>query len=156
MRLLPMMMAIASLALASGCSTTAPDTRPGPDAERLVLQRVNLLLDRYCRNDQAGVIAMLDPEHFTMLGTSFDEKVSTQSELRTFMDRDFAQWQTASCTDVRDTDVRVGRDLATAILVVTFQAGSGPTLPIRLNTTWRKVDGEWMLTQSSTALPPQG
>jgi hypothetical protein len=155
MRLLPTMMATASLALISACSTTPPSTARGDVAEKQVLQRVNLLLDRYGRNDQAGVIAMLDPEHFTMLGTNFDEKVSSQSELRTFMDRDFAQWQTASFTDVRDTDVRVGRDLATAYLVVTFQAGSGPTLPIRLTTTWRRVDGEWLLTQTSSALPPQ-
>jgi hypothetical protein len=52
--------------------------------------------------------------------------------------------------------VRVGGDLATAVFTLTFSAGSGPSLPVRLCTTWHKVKGEWMLTQSASAIPPQG
>jgi len=154
MRLLTKMLSIATLALTSACATQ-PKVAHEAEATQDIARRVQLLLDRYSRNDQAGVVAMLDPETFTMLGTSFNEKVRSQSELRAFMDRDFAQWQSASFTDARDFDVRSDGTLATAYFVVTFKAGSGPTLPVRLTTTWHKVDGEWLLTQSSSALPPQ-
>ena len=152
MRQLPKLLFIATAALTSACAT---QPQVAHDAAPEVMQRVQLLLDRYSRNDQAGVVAMLDPGHFTMLGTQFNEKVASQSQLRSFMDRDFAQWQSASFTDVRDVDVRTDGTLATAWFVVTFTAGNGPSLPVRLSTTWHKVEGEWMLTQSASALPPQ-
>ena len=137
---------------------SAPAARPVDPAaaEKAVTQRVDLLLSRYARNDQVGVIALLDPQRFTMLGTNFNEKVSSPAELRSMMDRDFQQWGTAAISDVRDMDVRVGNDLATAVFTLTFSAGSGPSLPVRLCTTWHKVNGEWMLTQSASAIPPQG
>jgi hypothetical protein len=56
---------------------------------------------------------------------------------------------------VRDFDVRTDGTLATANFVFTFEPASGPKLPIRGTTTWRKVKGEWLLTQSTSALPPQ-
>ena len=71
------------------------------------------------------------------------------------MDRDFQQWGTAAFSDVRDMDVRVGNDLATAIFTVNFSMSSGPSLPLRLSTTWHKINGEWMLTQSASAIPPK-
>lgn len=67
----------------------------------------------------------------------------------------FAQWGAAKFTDVRNTDVRVQGDLATAYFVVTFSSANGPTLPIRLCTTWHKVIGQWLLTQSANAVMAQ-
>jgi hypothetical protein len=29
-------------------------------------------------------------------------------------------------------------------------------MPVKLFTTWHKISGEWMVTQSASALPPQG
>jgi len=140
-------------ACASATTATPADARA---AENTLQQRVDLLLSRYARNDQVGVIALLDPQRFTLLGTNFNEKVNSPADLRSMMDRDFQQWGTAAFSDVRDMDVRVGNDLATAVFTMTFSMGSGPTLPIRLCTTWHKVNGEWMLAQSASAIPPQG
>jgi hypothetical protein len=153
MRQLPKVLLFAAVSLLAACAT--PTARVDPKAGEEVIQRVNLLLDRYARNDQAGVVALLDPSGITILGTSFEEKIKSPSELRALMDRDFGEWQTAKFTDVRDVDVRVSGSLATAYFLMTWQAGNGPTAPIRMTTTWRKVDGEWLLTQSATALPPQ-
>jgi hypothetical protein len=152
MRLFPKILLIATIALTSACATQSKMTH---DAAPEVMQRAQLLLDRYSRNDQAGVVAMLDPGYFTLLGTNLNEKVASQSELRTFMDRDFAQWQSASFTDLRDVDVRSDGTLASAWFVVTFKAANGPSVPVRLSTTWHKVEGEWMLTQCASAIPPQ-
>jgi len=152
MRPLPKMLLISIAALTSAC---AAQPKVAYDAAPDVMQRAQLLLDRYCRNDQAGVVAMLDPEHFTLLGTNLNEKVNSQADLRIFMDRDFAQWQSASYSDLRDVDVRTDGTLATAWFVVNFKAGNGPSMPIRLSTTWHKVGGEWMLSQSVSAIPPQ-
>jgi hypothetical protein len=148
---------IGAVLLLAAC-TSAPTARPVDTAaaEKAVTQRVDLLLSRYARNDQVGVVAMLDPVRFVMLGTNFNERMSTPAELRSQMDHDFSAWQSVAFTDVRDMDVRVGSDLATAVFTMTFSAGGGPSLPVRLCTTWHKVNGEWMLTQSSSAIPPQG
>jgi hypothetical protein len=154
MHLFNRFLAVACIAMLSACATSrGPVDRAA--AEAAVMQRAQLLLDRYARNDQAGVIAMLDPERVTLLGTGFDEKVTSAAELRALMDRDFAQWQTAQFTEVRDADVRIHGAMATAYFVVTFSAARAPTLPLRMFTTWRQVEGEWLLTQCGTALPPQ-
>jgi hypothetical protein len=153
MRSIPRILTLAALAMLGGCATTA--SQPAAAGEGEVMQRAQLLLDRYARNDQAGVVAMLDPERVTILGTGFDETVKTVADLRALMDRDFAQWQSAKFTDVRDVDVRSDGTLATAFFTVTFSAAQGPSLPLRMFTTWRSVDGAWMLTQSGTAIPPQ-
>ena len=149
--------AIGVVLLLAGCASAPATNKANPAAaEKAVKQRVDLMLSRYARNDQVGVVDMLDPQRFTLLGTNFNEKVSSPSELRSLMDRDFQQWGTASISDVRDMDVRVGNDLATAMFTMTFSMGSGPSLPVRLCTTWHRVNGEWMLTQSASAIPPQG
>jgi hypothetical protein len=157
MRVLNQVCALGVVLLLAACASVPPAAKVDPAAaEAAVKQRVDLLLSRYARNDQVGLIALLDPQKFTMLGTNFNEKISSPAELRSMMDRDFQQWQTVSITDVRDMDVRVGSDLATAVFAMTFSLGTGPTLPVRLCTTWRKVKGEWLLTQSASAIPPQG
>lgn len=152
MRQLPKVLLFATFSLLAACATNTGKVDPKSGEE--VVQRVHLLLDRYARNDQAGVVAMLDPSGITILGTSFEEKIKSPSELRALMDRDFGQWQTAKFTDIRDVDVRSSGSLATVYFIMTWQAGNGPTAPIRMTTTWRKVDGEWLLSQSASALPP--
>jgi len=157
MRVVTQVCVVGAVFLIAGCAAAPPAAKVDPVmAEKAVTQRVDLLLSRYARNDQVGVVAMLDPGRFVMLGTNFNEKMSTPAELRSQMDHDFSAWGSAAFTDVRDMDVRVGSDLATAVFTLTFSAASGPSLPVRLCTTWHKVNGEWMLTQSASAIPPQG
>ena len=141
--------------LALGACASAPKVMNDASAEKEIARRVELLLDRYSRNDQAGVLAMLDPDRFVLLGTNFDEKTTTPAQLRAVMDRDFALWKSATFRDFRDFDVRTDGTLATVNCLFTFEASAGPTITVRSSTTWRKVNGEWLLTQSSNALPPQ-
>lgn len=128
----------------------------GPSAaEQEITARVQELLRRYETNDQTGVIDMLD-SRFVMLGTNFNERIETHEQLRSLMSNDFAQWGSARFTDVRDLDIRTAENLATVYFTMTFQADSGPTMPIRMFTTWTKSGGRWKLAQSASALPPQG
>jgi hypothetical protein len=141
---------ISALTLAS-CATAPTAAKADPSAAEAALrQRVDSLLYRYANNDQPGVLAMLDPQRLLILGSNLNEVVHTPDELRAFMSRDFAQWQSAKFTNVRDVDMRTDGALATAYLVFDFSAPGGPTVPIRFCSTWRKVNGEWLLTQSSS------
>jgi hypothetical protein len=124
-------------------------------AEKEVLARVNELLTRYEANDQAAVVAMLD-NPVTILGSDFREAARSPVELKELMSRDFGQWGQAKFSDLRDLDIRVSETLATAFFTFTFSAQNGPSIPVRTCSTWRKVDGKWLLTQSASAVPPQG
>jgi hypothetical protein len=153
-----MLFAATVLALCA-CAASPPTANSSPAAmEQEIRQRVDSLLYRYSQNDQPGVIAMLDPQRFTISGSMLSEVVRTPDELRALMSRDFAQWKSATFSDVRDFDVRSDDTLATAFFVFTYAVEGGPSMPIRLCTVWRKVDGEWRLTQSSNAVmgPPPG
>ncbi len=143
---------IFALALA-GCATAPTAAKVDQSAaEAEIRQRVDSLLYRYSSNDQAGVVAMLDPQRLLILGSNLNEVVHTPDELRAFMSRDFSQWQSAKFTNVRDVDLRTDGTLGTAYLVFDFSAPGGPTVPIRFCSTWRKVNGEWLLTQSSSVV----
>ena len=144
-------LAVIAISLAA-CTTAPPIAKADPAAEAQVLQRVNTLLSRYSSNDQPGVVAMLDPRKLSVFGSNLSEVIHSSDEMRSFMSRDFAQWGGAKFSDVRNTDVRVDGNLATAYFVITFSAANGPTLPIRLCTTWHRVKGEWLLTQSASAV----
>ncbi len=150
--------ALATLLLCLCACTTAPaPAKPDPAAdEKAVMQRVETLLYRYGANDQPGVMAMLDPQGFTVFGSNMAEFVRTPDQLRSLMSRDLSQWKSATFSDVRSTDVRTSGTLATAFFVVTFSAENGPTIPIRLCTTWHKVNGEWLLAQSWNAVSEGG
>src|SRR6185503_2326981 len=143
--------------LVSACATAPPAAKSDPAAaEKEIMQRVDSMLTRYSRNDQAGMVALLDPQHFTITGADLPEVIDTPDKLRALMNGAFAQWGVAKYSDVRDVDVRVGGDLATAFFVLNWTLGEGgPTLPIRLHTTWHKVKGEWLLTQSSNVVLAQ-
>jgi hypothetical protein len=152
-----MLFATTALALAA-CASAPQAGRSDPAAvEKEIRQHVDSLLYRYSQNDQPGVLAMLDPTGFTISGSDLSEVVRTPEQLRALMSRDFSQWKSATFSEVRDFDVRADDALATAFLVFTYSVEGGPSMPIRLCTVWRKVDGEWRLTQSSNAvMAPQG
>jgi hypothetical protein len=156
MRLLARFPAITALVLLTACATSGYPSKHAAGNEPAIMQRAQLLLDRYARNDQAGVIALVDPERLTIIGTGVDEVVKSPADLRALMDRDFKQWQSATFTDMREMDVRSNGNLATAHFLVTFAAAHGPSVPLRMFTTWHRVNGEWLLTQCGTAIPPQG
>ena len=121
-----------------------------------VRSRVELLLERYAANDQDGVVEMLDPSGVTILGTDLGEIIHTPSQLRALMDADFRLWTTAKFTDIRAFDFRSDGTLATAYFVASFSPAGGPSIPIRITTTWRKTNKNWYLTQSSNAVPTVG
>ena len=136
--------------LISACAT-APSAKSSADEAAHVQARVQELLNKYEANDQAGVIALLDTK-ITILGSSMRETIRTPDQLKALMARDLSQWGKARFTDVRDMDVRIGGELATAWLLFSFQLGDQPSIPIRLATTWHKRDGEWYLTQSANSV----
>jgi len=145
------------LPLAAACLISACATAPAPSAKSIadeqahVQARVQDLLNKYASNDQAGVIALLD-SHFLMLGSQVSEKITTPEQLKSLMTSDFNQWGSARISSIRDMDVRVGSDLATAYFLMSFQAGENPSIPIRVTMTWHERDGEWYLTQSANSV----
>jgi ketosteroid isomerase-like protein len=145
------------LPLAAACFISACATVPAPSGKSLadeqahVQARVQELLNKYSANDQAGVAALLDPQ-LTILGSQINEKIRTPEQLKALMTSDFSHWGSARFTNVRDMDVRVGKDLATAYFLMSFQAGENPSIPIRVTTTWHKRAGEWYLTQSANSV----
>lgn len=145
--------ALVCLATLAGFSSPA---RAGNDAaaHAAVIARVKDFMNRYEQNDQDGVMAMVDKREITVIAGP-GEKVTSIDGFRAFMTRNFQQWQTARFTDIRDLDVRVGKDLATAYFLFTFAAADQPGLPIRVSLTWRKDGKEWLLTQCASA-PLQG
>jgi len=141
---------VVAACLISACAT-APSAKSSADEAAHVQARVQELLNKYEANDQAGVIALLDTK-ITILGSSMRETIRTPDQLKALMARDLSQWGKARFTDVRDMDVRIGGELATAWLLFSFQLGDQPSIPIRLATTWHKRDGEWYLTQSANSV----
>lgn len=147
-----------SIAPLSACTTARVAPPPVMDAqsdEQAVRTRVTDLLARYEANDPAGVIAMLDPVRFTILGSGVNDRVETPEQLRALMSSDFGRWGAARFTDVRDFDLRSDGTLATANFVMSFSVNGSGTIPIRVTTTWRKMDGDWRLTQSTSSLLEQ-
>jgi hypothetical protein len=142
---------LAAVACLLCACASAPSPKSNVAEEARVTARVQELLNKYEANDQAGVIALLDGK-VTILGSALTETIRTPEQLKALMSRDFAQWGKARFTNVHDMDVRVGKDLATAWLVFSFQVVEQPSIPIRLTTTWRKRDGEWYLTQSANSV----
>jgi hypothetical protein len=138
----------------AACAT--PQVADATKVEAEVRQRVELLLNRYASNDQDGVVEMLDPAGVTLLGTDLAEVIHTPAELRALMTADFRLWTSAKFTDLREFDFRGSSSLATAFFVVSFSAAGGPPIPIRINTTWRKVGDTWFLSQSANSVPTVG
>jgi hypothetical protein len=120
-------------------------------AEKEILGRVNELLMHYAANNQDAVVAMLD-NPITILGSDFHTSARSPIELRELMRRDFGQWVKASFTDVREVDIRTSDTLATATFIFTFTTSQSGSTPVRLCTTWHKVNGKWLLTQSASAV----
>lgn len=153
--LLAILLAGVSLAACTHAPRPAPVAVDASNDEQTLRARVSELLARYAANDQAGVVAMLDPVRFTIWGSDLAEVADTEQELRALMDSDFRMWGTAQFTEVREFDSRSDGRLATANFVMSFSASGGPAIPVRLTTTWRKVDGVWRMTQCVSSVPTQ-
>jgi ketosteroid isomerase-like protein len=119
------------------------------EARAAILVRVKEFLNLYERNDQGGVVAMIDAREFSILGDT-GERFTTTEQLKGMMARSFGNWVEPKFTDLRDVDVRVGKDLATAHFLFTFQTSDQPAMPIRVVTTWRKEGKVWNLTQCAS------
>jgi hypothetical protein len=148
--LIPALLCLTGLAASISPPTAAATAAAGDDAAHATITaRLKDFMNRYEQNDQDGVVALIDKSEFTMLGGP-GEKVTDAAGLKAFMTRNFQQWQAARFTDIRDIDIRVGKDVATAWYQFTFAAGDQPPLPIRVVTTWRKSGKEWLLTQCAS------
>ena len=148
----------AALAASSltGCAshpTAAPAVVNSQTDEQALRARVAQLLASYESKDSAGVIALLDPVKFTVWGSDLSEVIDTHDELRALIESDFRLWGSAKFTDVRDFDWRSDGSLATANFVMSFSANGGEAIPVRLTTTWRKVEGQWRMTQCVSSVP---
>ncbi len=153
--LLPMALLLPIALLLTSCATSS-SVAQGSSQHIAVSQRVNELLSRYAANDQDGVLAMLDPSQFTVFGSDVTELVRTPVQMRKLMADDFALWHSASFGSAQDFDLRVDGTLATAFFHVPFSAGGRPPVLVRFSTTWRKVGGAWLLTQSANTVPTVG
>lgn len=138
-------------------SCAPPDPSSALARERSELEaRVAQLLAAYAANDQEAVVRMLDPADFTMFGSDLSEVVRSPGELRQLMSDDFALWTSATLGPVRDLDVRIHGNLATAFFHAPFSAGGRPPVPVRFSTVWRKTGQQWLLTQSANTVPTVG
>ncbi|MFL6548229.1 MAG: nuclear transport factor 2 family protein [Povalibacter sp.] len=141
----------------SACSSnsTRDDSHNKANSEQL-RARAEALLHRYASNDPEGVVALIDSNDFTMYGSDISEVVHSTDELRALMRNDFLLWGTASFGELKDFDSREDGNLATTFFTASFKPGSFTSLPVRFSMTWRKHDGQWLLTQSSNTVPTVG
>ena len=118
-----------------------------------VESRVHELLNAYATNDQDAVPRLVDRHDLAIYGSDISEFVQTPAGLRQMMSDDFRLWHTAKFGAIRNLDIRVGGDLATAFFDTPFSAGGQPAVSVRFATTWRNANDVWLLTQSSNAVP---
>jgi hypothetical protein len=152
-RLLSLVCWLVMALVVSSCAT--PPSRSESDTS-MIVQRVGELLARYASNDQEGVISMLDTSGFTLYGSDVAELVRTPAGVRELMTNDFALWQTAKFEAIQDLDVVLQGAVATAYFHVPLSVGGRPPILVRISTTWRRVDGEWLLAQSANTVPTTG
>jgi hypothetical protein len=145
-----------SLALAlavSSCGTRSPES----ESDRAeVTQRVARLLTLYASNDQEGVLSMLDRSSFTLYGSDAAELVRTPAAVCELMTNDFVLWKTARFGEIQDLDLFLQGAVATAYFHAPFSVSDRRPILVRFSTTWRKVEGEWLLIQSANTVPTIG
>jgi uncharacterized protein with beta-barrel porin domain len=146
--------ALIGLAAIAGVGAAAQSKAAPPDVD--LTHRVQNLLSAYASNDQVAVLAMLDTKNLTIYGSDLAEFVKNASEFKQMMDDDFALWHTATFGPIQDLSVRVNAGFATAFFNVSFSAGGGAPVPVRLATVWHRVHGSWLLTQCATTVPTVG
>jgi hypothetical protein len=143
------------IAVCSACSHIPPAAEP--EVQRAELEtNVRALLAAYAANDQTGVLRFADPQELTVFGSDIAELIRTPGQLRRLMDDDFAVWHFVRFGEIRDLDIRISNDLATAYFHVPFSVGGRAELIVRFATTWRRRDGGWKLTQAANTVPTVG
>lgn len=154
-RRFPALVILLSLTTLASCANV---TRPSVEtAGRFEVEdRLTQLLAAYAANDQEQIVRMLDPVQFTIYGSDLSEVIRTPADLRQMMTDDFRLWRTAKFGELQDLDIRVQGNLASAFFHVPFSAGGQPPLSVRFSTVWRKIDGQWFLTQSANTVPTVG
>ncbi|HET7922899.1 MAG TPA: nuclear transport factor 2 family protein [Gammaproteobacteria bacterium] len=143
---------VLSLSLATaGCASHAAVTAQN---ERAAIEtQVHALLTAYQADDQNAALKLVDSGQFSVYGSDISEFVQTTAGLRQMMSDDFKLWHSAKFGPVKDLDIRIGHDLATAFFNIPFSVGGRPAVMVRMTTVWRKVNGVWLLTQSSNTVP---
>lgn len=139
---------------------TAKSAYAGPvtaNMERVQIEaRVQALLTAYAADNQDAVLRLVDTRAFSFYGSDISEFAHTAAELKQMMTDDFKLWHTARFGKIRNLDIRMSRDLASAFFNVPFSADGGSDVMVRLTTVWRKVHGVWLLTQSANSVPTTG
>jgi ketosteroid isomerase-like protein len=115
--------------------------------------RIQELLSAYAANRSAQVVAMLDTKGWVVFGSDVAEIVRSNSALLEMMRADFALWKTATFANIRDLNIQTDGALASAMFHVDFSAGGRPPIPVRFCTTWRQIQGTWMLSQCANTVP---
>lgn len=143
-------MSLLAFATAHDASGATPST--SPDADGLEV-RIQELLSAYAANRSDRVLAMLDPKGWVIFGSDVAEIVRSNSALLEMMRADFMLWKTAAITNLRDLNIQTDGALASAMFHVDFSAGGRSPVPVRFCTTWRRVNGAWMLSQCANTVP---
>jgi hypothetical protein len=145
-----------ALAFLIGTVTAAAPAQAGRAEKARIETRVRALLGAYAANNQAAVLALLDPEAFSIYGSDLSEAVTDAAGLEQMMKDDFQLWGSARFGDISAIDVRQSKDLATAFFHVPFFVGNRPPVIVRVSSVWRKVKGTWLLTQLANTVPTTG
>ncbi len=150
---------ICGLALLLACALAACATqgRAKVQTERSQLEtRVHALLTAYAADNQEAVWQMTDTASVSFYGSDVSEHATSKPQLQQMMSDDFKLWHTARFGAPHDLDIRLGGDLATTLFDVPFSAGGGPDVDVRMFVVWKKVHGEWLVTQSASSVPTVG
>lgn len=140
------------LALAGTCQASG-STLPAVHHASGLEGRIQALLSAYAANRSDQVLAMLDPQGWVVFGSDVAEIVRSNSALLEMMQADFALWKTAAISNIRDLNIQTDGTLASAMFHVDFSAGGRPPIPVRFCTTWRQIEGTWMLSQCANTVP---
>ncbi|MEO6966943.1 MAG: nuclear transport factor 2 family protein [Rhodanobacteraceae bacterium] len=126
------------------------------DDRAAVTAHVREFLDAYAADNQQAALRLIDPRQFTMFGSDAAEIAHGATGLQRFLNDDFHLWHTAHFGPIEHLDLRIGAQYASAFFDVPFSAAGAAPLTLRVSTVWHKVNGVWMLTQSSNCVPTTG
>lgn len=128
---------------------------PSPERAKIV-SRTEAFLAAYAGNDVEHVIAMTDAHDLSIYGSDLAEFCTNRSCLRDMLASDFRLWGSARFGAIEDVTVVSDGHLAVIFFNVPFFVGGGGATPVRVAMVWRKVNGAWLLSQSSNVVPTQG
>lgn len=121
-------------------------------ADPTLVASAKALLADYAAKNTAAAATMIDPAA-TVYGERADEVENTPDAVRALFQSDGKQWKAASFGALRNVSSSGSGDMGTlffdAPFSCTFADGTKRTLWIRFATVWHRVNGHWLLLQST-------